>query len=187
MHYIVCECDQKKRVVLPGLLCRSLTLPTIFLHTGSTQKSLPPYRRWPASERVHSSAPRQPAKSPKTLLLLFAGGFLHRGTFMINIEGENNAKKRLFRLNVTSKSSCSWKESRRKYRHNADVIWISILDVFDELKKIFYKTYYIYKLWNHWFSFTYLFLIWFISHTTELNKYIFTAYVSYFLYYILIL
>lgn len=51
---------------VPGLLCRSPALLTTSLHTGSTQKYLLPYHRWPASERVHSSAPRQPAKATNT-------------------------------------------------------------------------------------------------------------------------
>ena len=52
---------------LPAPLCRSPTLRTICPHTGSTQKYLPPYHRWPASGRAHSNAPRQPAKAPKTI------------------------------------------------------------------------------------------------------------------------
>lgn len=69
---------RKKASTVPGLLCRSPTLQTIFLHTGSTQKYHLPYHTWPASERVHSIAPRQPAKAQNNLFFTNIAGFLHK-------------------------------------------------------------------------------------------------------------
>jgi len=61
--YLVSFKIKAEKKHLPELLCHSPTPQTICLHIGSIQKYLPPYHRWPASERVHSNAPRQPAKA----------------------------------------------------------------------------------------------------------------------------